>query len=114
MSRAYREQEEVYAVLRHDGFHGSDAGPEVSVIVKEIVRSRELAEAEVNRLNAQAPEGVRYWWQVTRLFSHGYSAEMTEAEPAAAADPASVRDFGSSRVVLKGLVCRGRAGELGQ
>jgi hypothetical protein len=71
----YKEREGVYAILRYDGFHGPDARPEVTVTVKEIVRSKELAEREVARLNGLA-EGreTRYWWQYTRLFPEGQSA----------------------------------------
>jgi hypothetical protein len=70
-----KEREGVFAILRYDGFHAPEAGPEVTVTVKEVVRSQELAEAEVARLNALA-EGreVRYWWQFTRLFPEGRSA----------------------------------------
>lgn len=87
MSRTHRERDEVYAVLRFDSFHGSDTPPEVTITVKQVVRSRELAEAEVARLNAlNGGEGVRYWWQATRLFPDGTSAGTQEAEPNAAPD----------------------------
>jgi hypothetical protein len=89
MSRTHRERDEVFALLRWDGFHGPDAPPEVAVTVKEVVRSLETAEAEVARLNAQAADGVRYWWQPTRLFPAGWSAGGADAEPGATADPAS-------------------------
>lgn len=79
MSRTHRERDEVFAVLRWDGFHGPDVRPEVAVTVKEVVRSRKLAESEVARLNAQAGEGVRYWWQHTRLFPTGRSAGGADA-----------------------------------
>lgn len=75
MSRRHKERDEVYAVLRWDGFHGVDSEPEVLVTVKEIVRSQELAEAEVTRLNAlNEGKGVYYWWESTRLFPEGRSA----------------------------------------
>jgi hypothetical protein len=76
MSRRHKERDEVYAVLRWDGLiHGVDSDPEVLVTVKEIVRSQELAEAEVTRLNAlNEGKGVYYWWQSTRLFPEGRSA----------------------------------------
>jgi hypothetical protein len=68
-------REEVYAILRWDGFQGPAARPEALVTVKEIVRSQHLAEAEVARLNALAEgKDVRYWWQTTRLFPEGQSA----------------------------------------
>jgi hypothetical protein len=71
----HREREAVYAILRYDAFQGPDARPEVAVTVKEIVRTLDLAEAEVVRLNALT-EGrdVRYWWQQTRLYPEGESA----------------------------------------
>ena len=50
MSRRHKERDEVFAVLRWDGFHGSESEPDVLVTIKEVVRSRELAEAEVARL----------------------------------------------------------------
>ena len=75
MSRTHKERQEVFAILRWDGFHTSATSPEVLVTVKEIVRSQELAEAEVARLNAlNEGRNVRYWWQPTRLFPEGRSA----------------------------------------
>jgi hypothetical protein len=75
MSRRHKQREEVFAIVRWDGFHSPGASPEVFVTVKEIVRSQDLAEAEVARLNALC-EGsdIRYWWQPTRLFPEGRSA----------------------------------------
>jgi hypothetical protein len=68
MSARRSVPDEVYAIVRWDGFQGAAARPEALVTVKEIVRGRQQAEAEVARLNALA-EGrdVRYWRQVTRL-----------------------------------------------
>ena len=61
-------RDEVYAIVRWDGFQGAAARPEALVTVKEVVHSRERAETEVARLNALAEgKGVRYWWQATRL-----------------------------------------------
>jgi hypothetical protein len=76
MSHKHKERDEVYAVLRFDAFLSSaEIRPEVSVTVKEILRSRELAEAEVERLNrVKGEKDVRYWWQQTRLFPEGGSA----------------------------------------
>lgn len=65
MSHKHKEREEVFAVLRFDAFHEA-ASPDVCITVKEIVRSRELADAEVARLNAiNGQKSVRYWWQHT-------------------------------------------------
>jgi len=75
MSSKHKNRDEVYAVLRYDGFHRPDASPEVTITVKEIVQTQELAEAEVARLNALVNDSdVRYWWQCTRLFPEGKSA----------------------------------------
>jgi hypothetical protein len=76
MGHKYKEREEVYAILRFDAFHASAATrPEDTVTVKEVVRSIETAEAEVNRLNeVNGDENVRYWWQQTRLFPEDRSA----------------------------------------
>jgi hypothetical protein len=75
MSRRHKERDEVYAVLRWDGFQGVDSEPKVLVTVKEIDCSQELAEAEVARLNAlNEGKGVHYWWQSRRPFLEGRSA----------------------------------------
>jgi hypothetical protein len=71
----HKGHEGVYAILRYDAFHGEGSPPEVSITVKEIVRSKDLAEAEIARLNGiNGEENVRYWWQYTRLFPQGQSA----------------------------------------
>ena len=75
MTNRYKEREQVYAIIRWDGFQGRSARPEALVTVKEIVRTLELAEAEVARLNAlHKGKDVHYWCQVTRLFPPGNSA----------------------------------------
>jgi hypothetical protein len=75
MSRRHKEREEVFAVLRWDRFQGSETSPDMLITVKEVVRSQQLAEAEVARLNAlNEGKGVLYWWQTTRLFPEGRSA----------------------------------------
>ena len=52
-----------------------DEFADLLVTVKEVVRSQEVAEAEVARLNAlNEGKGVRYFWQTTRLFPEGRSA----------------------------------------
>jgi hypothetical protein len=51
MGRTHTDRDEVFAILRWDGFHGPDSEPEILVTVKEVVRTREIAEAEVMRLN---------------------------------------------------------------
>ena len=75
MSRTRKERDEVYAILRWDGFHGTGADPEVLVTVKQGARSQELAKAEGAHLNALSEgKGVHYWWQATRLFPEWKSA----------------------------------------
>jgi hypothetical protein len=75
MSRKHKDRDEVFAILRFDAFHTLGMPPEVAVTVKEVVRTKETAEAEVARLNTLT-EGreIRYWSQPTRLFPEGKSA----------------------------------------
>jgi len=85
--------EHAFAIVRLDwfekpvlGFLEGDgpnigAGP-VEITVKEIVMSEGEARAEVKRLNAlKAPQGRRYYWQQTRLFSTGGSFGAEEPAP---------------------------------
>jgi hypothetical protein len=75
VSRRHKPREEVFAVIRVDS--ASDS-PENQITVKEIVRSRELAEAEVSRLTRlNASKGCLYFWQTTRLFGPGEAAGST-------------------------------------
>jgi hypothetical protein len=68
MSARRTAPDEVYAIVRWDGFQGAAARPEALVTVKAVVRSQDQAEAEVARLNALVEgEDIRYWWQTTRL-----------------------------------------------
>ena len=65
----------VFAVIRLDHSftdlsHSAGATPQAAVIVtvKEIVPTRQAAEAEVERLNnLNAEKGCRYFWQQTRF-----------------------------------------------
>jgi hypothetical protein len=76
----HHEREDVYVVLRADLFHAADAPLETLVTAKQVVRSQELAEREVARLNAMHPDGqVRYWYAHSRLFPPGRSASSVEA-----------------------------------
>jgi hypothetical protein len=63
----------VWAVIRVDGaIDGTDH--EHRITVKEIVRSHEIALAEVDRLNnLHAHLNCWYFCQMSRLFSHGES-----------------------------------------
>jgi hypothetical protein len=67
--------EQVFVILRADLFHSADASIETTITAKEIVRSLDLAEREVARLNAlHADRRVRYWVSPSRLFPPGRSA----------------------------------------
>jgi hypothetical protein len=71
-SRTEYTIEAVYAVVRVDHYI---AVPADSFTVKEIVRSQEIAESEVERLNRiNADKDCSYFWQYTRLFPAGQSA----------------------------------------
>ena len=67
----------VFAVIRLDNSfadlsQSAGATPQAAVVVtvKEIVTTREAAEAEVERLNKlNAEKGCRYFWQQTRFVS---------------------------------------------
>ena len=67
-------REKVWAVVRV-GREVSSGNPEHSISVKEIVRTRDIALAEVDRLNELNGErfGCRYFVQMTRLFADGES-----------------------------------------
>lgn len=79
MSSTHKEREAVFVVLRADLYHAPDTPPEMLVTAKEVVRSQELAECEVARLNAMQPDGqVRYWYTPSRLFPPGRSASSVE------------------------------------
>ena len=68
---------QVFAVLR---FESDAPALELQVTVKEIVSTRELAEAEVARLNAlNGSKGCHYIWQATRLFPPGAAAGSSES-----------------------------------
>ena len=63
MSSAHKEREDVYVILRADLFHGPDTRLEDLITAKEVVRSQEIAQLEVDRLNAvHADKQVRYWY----------------------------------------------------
>ena len=77
-----RPNTSVFAVVRLDHSFGdlsqsAGATPQAAVIVtvKEIVTTREAAEAEVERLNkVNAEKGCRYFWQQTRFVSDDNAA----------------------------------------
>src|SRR4051812_6303600 len=57
-----------YAVVRVDDFLGADSPVEDRITIKKVVRDRETAESEADRLNRlQKEPGVRYLAQITRL-----------------------------------------------
>ena len=72
MTNRHKERENVWVVVRYDrDMHD----PEHAFTVKEIVRDREIAEAEVDRLNrTNADKDCRYWIAMGRLFPESKSA----------------------------------------
>lgn len=71
----HKGQIQVYAIVRFD----NTQTPEISFSVKEIVSSIEIAQREVERLNAPNGHlGCRYWWQATRLYPDGLAAGPLE------------------------------------
>jgi len=75
MTDKFIGQEAVYAVMRLDPPFEGVVDPQRDVAVKEIVRDLNVAEAEVERLNALAGDrGARYWWLATRLYPAGLAA----------------------------------------
>jgi hypothetical protein len=72
-----------FAIVRIDGFHHDTdlmEKPEVLVIVKKVVWSREVAESEVERLNRlKAGSEVKYFWTIARVekrtAQHSYGAD---------------------------------------
>jgi hypothetical protein len=61
------EKEQAFAIVRVDAFLGASAPSEEAVTATHVVLNPERAAAEVARLNADAGEGARYFWQTTRL-----------------------------------------------
>lgn len=79
MSPTYHVHELVFVILRADLFQGPEAALETLITAKEVLRSQELAEREVARLNDLHPDGqVRYWYTPSRLFPAGRSARSVE------------------------------------
>ena len=69
---ARKPSEHVYAIVRFDRDMESW---ENSFTVKEIVRTQDIAESEVKRLNeVNADKDCLYFWQTTRLFPSGTAA----------------------------------------
>jgi len=77
---ARKPSEHVYAVIRFDRHMQSW---ENAFTVKEIVRTQDIAESEVKRLNElNADKDCLYFWQTTRLFSSGTAAGNRRGETA--------------------------------
>ena len=77
---AHKPSEHVYAIVRFD--RGMQSW-ENSFTVKEIVRTQDIAESEVKRLNeVNADKDCSYFWQTTRLFSSGTAAGNRRGETA--------------------------------
>ena len=63
-----RSSGHVFAIVRVDEFLSSDSPWCNRVTVKEIVKTQEEAQREVERLNEiNQGKGCTYFWQVTRL-----------------------------------------------
>jgi hypothetical protein len=62
-----REFDDGYAVVRVDGYQGAGCPEEDKVTVKEVARDEAAARDEVGRLNGLGKNGVRYFWQATRV-----------------------------------------------
>jgi hypothetical protein len=74
----YKQHEGLYAILRSEEF-GLLCTSSNCLTVKEVVRSLDVAEREVARLNSlNSEKGARYWWQYIRLFPSGRSASSME------------------------------------
>jgi hypothetical protein len=81
MTDKFVGQEAVYAILRFDPPYDGVIDPQRDVVVKEIVRDLELAQAEVERLNAlSADRGARYWLLTTRLYPAGLASGPEEGK----------------------------------
>jgi hypothetical protein len=79
MAKDPKRREQAFAVLRVDDFLNAEC-LEHRVSVKEVVRSLQIAEREVTRLNElNRNKGCRYFWQSTRLFPPGESFGTHEA-----------------------------------
>jgi len=75
VNRHHKERDEVWAVVRYDEFQSD---PEVAFTIKEIVRSRELADMEAARLNElNSEKQCRYWVLMGRLFPEDSAAGPT-------------------------------------
>ena len=69
MSSSHQNVEPAFVILVPRYFHQPGTALETLITAKAIVRSREVAELEVARLDALHPDGqVRYWVAASRLF----------------------------------------------
>ena len=79
-AHARESSEHVYAIVRFD--RGMQSW-ENSFTVKEIVRTQDIAESEVKRLNeVNTAKDCLYFWQTTRLFPSGTAAGKRRGETA--------------------------------
>jgi len=102
--------EHAFAIIRLDEFALPESSLEDCVTVTAIVPDVDSAEREVERLNKQAREGVRYVWQTTRLKQapieiHKWSPENRISDPsiATSAKQPSAKHIESSRGFLESL-----------
>ena len=79
MSRTHKSREQVWAVIRVDEFLDESTPWCNRITVKEVVRTKELADAEVIRLT-KLNEGKQcvYFVSMTRLFPDGAAAGLGE------------------------------------
>jgi hypothetical protein len=81
-----RRIDHVFAIVRLDEFVGPETPLERRITVKKVVRGLDAAEREVERLNKLQKEGVRYFWQHTRLENLHQTATADPTEPPAEGD----------------------------
>lgn len=106
--------EHAFAIIRLDEFAIPEGPFENCVTVTAIMSDAESAEREVERLNKQATEGVRYLWQTTRLKGHRqklskWSPENRISEPSktASAGPAESRPEFLESIAVPDYVWKG-------
>jgi len=77
MTTKFKDREWIYAIIRHDQFQTDQ-----QFTVKEIVRSLEIAKAEVEKLNkSNGDKGAVHSWQATRLYPAGSAAGPVKLQP---------------------------------
>jgi hypothetical protein len=76
-----KRRERVYVILRHRGSRDANTNSLTGVVIHEVVRSMEIATAEIKRLNAKhAEKGDRFTFCPSRLYPDGMSAGGSHGE----------------------------------